>query len=239
MTPLAALLAAALALAPGPRVRPGIPGYPRVARPATAAQRRINTALARIERRTRAAARDCLDGGGNPTDWRRRIAATMRGPAFLSYAVEDEVDCGGAHPSTEHAALVFDLATGALVDWARLLPRSLYGTLESTPTSDGVGVPTLASERLTALYAQRYDAALKRQGGLGDCRGMMDVEPGRVRKVQPMVAWLDARRGGLVLQFDLGNAMKACSLPVLIPTAMLAREGASPRLLAAMSTARR
>ena len=238
--PARLLLAAALAMTPGPRIRPGMPGYPRIARPADAAQARINRALARMDASAGASAQDCLDsGGGNPTSWTRRVEATMRGPAYLSYAVEDEVDCGGAHPSTEHSALTFDLATGGPVDWTGLLPRRLYGAIERTRDSDGVDMPTLASPRLTALYAQRYDAALLAARGPKDCRGAMPANDEGRLAVQPMVAWLDARRGGLVLQFDYGNAMKACSLPVLIPPATLAREGASPRLIDALLQARR
>ena len=227
-------LIASIALTQPAPIRRGIPGYPRIAKPADAAQRRINHRLTLSETSTRRVARACLDDSTNPTSWQRTIRVTMRGPVFLSYAVEDEVDCGGAHPSTEHSAVTFDLATGEPVDWPRLLGR-LRARLGPMPSDDMVGV-VLDSKRLSALYAQRYDRALTAAGGIPECLGWTKAGAGPFRAT--MVPWLDARAGGLVLQFDGGNAEKACSLPVVIPTAVLRREGASARLVTALTTAR-
>lgn len=232
---LLVMLSGPMALTRPPDLRQGIPGYPRIARPADPAQQRINRTLARLEASLRRSLRECVDESVNPANWQRTVRVTMRGPAFLSYAVEDEVDCGGAHPSTRHAGLVFDLATGRLADWTRLLPRRLHGTAGATRNSDGVAVATLASSRLGRLYAQRYDSAVRKEGGLEDCLGTAQLNGGPGE--QPMVAWLDARAGGLVVQYDLGNAMKACSMPVLLPIATLRHEGASPRLIAALTAA--
>lgn len=231
------LLAATVALATSPPIRPGIPGYPRIARPTTDAHRRINAALARLDRTVARSARDCLDGDApNRTEWQRTVHVTMRGPEFLSYMIEDYADCGGAHPDDSHSAIVYDLATGAPVDWATLLPARLRGELALTTGGDSVRVVTLASPRLSALYAAGYDAAVTAMGN-PDCRGLPEPEPGAPPTQRPMLAWLDARAGGLVLQFDWNHAMQACSAPVVLPIATLRREGVSPRLLRALAEA--
>ena len=52
-----------------------------------------------------------------------------------------------------------------------------------------------------------------------------------------MMAWLDARAGGLAVQFDLAHVVQACADPVVIPTATLRREGAQPILIKALEAA--
>lgn len=230
-----AALAGQVALATPPPVRRGLAAYPRIARPATAAARRINAAVARLDVRVRVADRECRTDSVNPTSWTRSVAVPMRGPDFLAYVVADEVDCGGAHPSAGHAAIVYDLVTGAPVDWVRLLGARLAGTPTLTTGPDGVRVVTLDSPRLRALYAARYDAAARAQGSPAECLGIGDGDG----FIQPMLAWPDAGAGGLVLQFDLNHAMQACSTAVVIPAAVLQREGAGRRLIDALTIGRR
>lgn len=238
--PLLFLLAAAqVALVSPPALRPGLAALPRIARPANVAQRRVNAALARADAATRRGARACLDpdelSNGNPTSWERRVVATMRGPDFLSIAIEDDVDCGGAHPSNSHSALVYDLATGALVDWPRLLTRGLAG---ETGVHEGPGLAsaTLSSPALGRLYIQGYPASLDDPQSRESCKGTAELA---MEGGQPLLAWLDARVGALVLQFDWNHAMQICSRPVTVSAEMLRREGASARLVAALLAGRR
>ena len=147
---LLALVAPLVLTVPGP-VRPGLAALPRIAWPADTAQRRINLSLAQLDARAKAAERDCRADSVNPASWSRTVAVTMRGPIFLSYVVTDEVDCGGAHPSEGHAAIVYDLATGKSVDWAPLLGGRLTGAMPLAAGADGVQVVTLWSPRLRAL----------------------------------------------------------------------------------------
>lgn len=44
----------------------------------------------------------------------------MRGPDLLSLVLHDQVNCASAYPDSGTLALVFDLATGAPVNWMRL-----------------------------------------------------------------------------------------------------------------------
>lgn len=239
--PLSLILAAALAgpvTMTRPRdVRPAIAAYPRIARPATTAARRISLAVARLDARVARAAAACRsDAGPGRSSWERTVAVTMREPAFVSYRVTDDVYCGGAYPNNSHAAIVYDLATGAPVDWTALLRPRLAGTLGLETGADGVQMVTLASPRLFALYVAGYEAALGAAGAPDECRGAVgegDME------AQALQAWLDGPRGALMLQFDFNHAMQACSTPVPIAAEVLRREGASPRLVNALRAARR
>jgi hypothetical protein len=236
--PLLTLLAAAqVALTAPPPLRPGIAAFPRVVRPATPATRRINTALAALDTRVRTAAAACRrEGGAGRSSWERRVETTMRGPAFVSFLVTDDTYCGGAHPNNGHIAIVYDLASGRPVDWATLLPQALVGTQALTTGDDGVRVVTLASPRLTALYRQGYRSGQDDAGVDEQCRDVIaaDAEGGAIA----FIAWLDGRRRGLMLQYDLPHAAQACSVPVLVPLTVLRREGASRRLLDALAVAR-
>ena len=239
--PLVLLLAAALAgpvAMTRPRdVRPAIAGYPRIARPATTAARRINLMVARLDARVAREVTACRsDAGPGRSSWERAVAVTMRGPGFVSYRITDDAYCGGAHPNNSHAAIVYDLATGAPVDWTALLRPHLAGTLGLETGADGVQMVTLASPRLFALYVAGYEAALRAEDAPAECDGA--VGEGGLN-AQALQAWLDGPRGALVLQFDFNHAMQACSTPVLIPAEVLQREGASPRLVNALLAARR
>ena len=216
-------------------MRPGIAAYPRIAAPVDDAQRRINAAVLQLDTRVRTAARACLTGTGtHPGNWQREVTVTMRGPEFLSYLTSDDVDCGGAHPNAGLVAIVFDLRSGAPVHWTTLLPPGLTGRLGLVEGEDEVKMVTLASPRLNALYRAGYD-----HGGDAaeekECRTVIadEMQSGPV----PMIAWLDAKAGGLAVQFDLPHAEEACAEAVVIPAATLRREGASARLLDALAAA--
>ena len=223
-------------LAVPPPVLPGIAAMPRIAHPQDAAGQRVNAALDRLDNAVRKARQQCRGDGKQETSWTRGIEVPMRGPRFLSYVVSDDVDCGGAHPDSSTWAVVYDLPTGQPVDWTALLPRALTGTLSLMTADDGTRTVQLASPRLRALYLAGYD-----HGGSAnenaECKQAVAEASGDAPP--PMSAWLDGRRGGLVLQFDLPHAMQACAEPVLIPVAVLRQEGASPDLVEAIEAARR
>lgn len=213
-----------------------VAAYPQIAVPADDAQRRINAAVARLDARVRLAARDCVtESMARTGEWKRTVTVTMRGPRFVSYLVDDYVDCGGAHPDEGHSAIVYDLMTGAPVDWTQLLPATLTGKLDLVDGADQVKVVTLASLRLFAMYRAGYrhdsgDAAEDK-----DCRDA--ISGAGESGPPPMLAWLDAKTGGLAVQFDLPHAAQACSEPVVIPVAVLRREGASSQLVTALTAA--
>lgn len=211
-------------------VRKDIAAMPRIADPADDAERRINTALKHLDLNVLKASRNCQGG-----DWTRSVDVPMSGPAFLSLTITDSVNCdGNAHPDSGTFSIVYDLASGSPVDWTRLLPASLTGTMALEEQGDGTKVVTLASKRLFQLYMAGYRAGDAQSSDLEECKQALlgeatDGPPG-------MMVWLDAKAGGLAVQVGLAHVEKACEEPVIIPAAALRAEGAQPALLKAFDT---
>lgn len=228
-----------VSLAAQPALKPGLAAMPQIDSPADDAERRINAALRRLDGPVRKAARACRAEGRTHSSWTRTVRTPMRGPGFLSLEIVDDVYCGGAHPDVSLMAIVYDLETGAPVDWTALLPPTLTGKIALAAGADGTEMVTLASKRLHALYLERYRpraADPKKDDANKDCREAVtetsDGEP------PSMMAWLDAEAGGLAVQFDLAHVVQACADTVVIPTAVLRREGAKPVLTDALAAAR-
>jgi hypothetical protein len=215
----------AVTLTVPPPAQKDIAAMPQIADPTDDAERRINAALKQLDRKVLGAAKDCQGG-----DWQRTVEAPMRGPGFLSLTVTDAVFCAGnAHPSSSTFSIVYDLATGRPVDWTKLLPASLTGTVALEEQADGSKIVTLAAKRLFDLYMGGYGAVAAGRSDLDDCKQALlatatDAPPG-------MMVWLDAKAGGLAVQVGLPHAVAACEEPVVIPTATLRKEGAQAALL--------
>ncbi|WP_267354386.1 MULTISPECIES: hypothetical protein [unclassified Methylobacterium] len=221
-----------------PELKPGLAAMPQIAAPADDAERRINAALKRLDGNVRKAARSCQADGGANSSWTRTIRTPMRGPRFLSVEISDDMFCGGAHPSTGLMAIIYDLTTGAPVDWTKLLPPALTGKVALVEGMDGTKMVTLASKRLHALYLERYrpkTGAAKRDGDDDACRTV--VQDTSMGDPPAMMAWPDAKAGGLAVQYDLPHYAQACADTVVIPNAVLRREGAQPVLTDAIEAA--
>ena len=212
---------------------------PLIADPSDDGERRINTALKRLDVNLRKAIRECKGPKGGPGEWVRQIEPTMRGPGYLSFVIRDMSFCGGPHPSIGTMSIVYDLRTGAPVDWTRLLPPSLTGKVELTEAMDGTKIVTLASRRLYSLYLEGYDRASRAPASdisaddLAACKEAVQ----QTADPPPMMVWLDAKSNGLAAQFDLIHAVQACAVPVVIPLATLRAHGADAALLDAMDAA--
>jgi hypothetical protein len=212
---------------------------PQIVEPADDAERRINAALQRLDAAVRKAAATCKAEGGPNSSWERGVDATMRGPRFLSLTITDSVYCGGAHPNASTMSIVYDLTTGAPVDWTTLLPPALTGTVSLATGADGTRMVTLASKRLYALYLKGYRPRTGNRKVDADDKECRDAVAGADGPGPPaMMAWLDAKAGGLAVQFDLPHAVQACADPVVIPAATLRQEGAKPLLTDALEAAR-
>ncbi|WP_457104392.1 hypothetical protein [Methylobacterium sp. P5_C11] len=222
-----------------PDLAPGLAAMPQIEAPADDAERRINTALKRLDGKVRKAAGQCKAEGGVHSSWERGVQVPMRGPRFLSLVINDSWFCGGAHPDTATMSIVYDLTTGAPVDWTTLLPPALTGTIALADGADGTKMVTLASETLHALYRAGYrpkSGDPKRDGDDADCRAAVtETNDG---KPPAMMAWLDVGAGGLAVQFDLAHVVQACADPVVIPLSTLQRDGAEPVLTGAIEAAR-
>lgn len=215
-----------------PPMRANIASMPQIIDPADAAESHINAALERLDATVRKAADECKTMDGKPGNWERSIDVPMRGPGYISFVITDISDCGYAHPNVFTMSIVYDLRTGNPVDWTQLLPASLTGKVALQEGADGTRMVTLASQRLFELYRSGYATP---NGADSDCQQAID-DSGR-NGPPAMMAWLDARTGGLAVQYDLIHIVQACEKPIVIPLATLRAEGVQPAVLDAIQKA--
>jgi hypothetical protein len=229
----------AVSLEVPPDLAKDLSAMPRIANPVDDAERRINTAVHRLDGAVRKAAAECLAEGGKHADYGRHIEVTMRGPRFLSYTMTDSSFCGGAHPNTGTSAIVYDLTSGAPVDWTALLPPALTGKVALQTEMDGSRMVSLSSKRLFDLYLKAYrprTGQAKVDAEDDECREAVSTS---IDDGPPaMTVWLDAKAGGLAVQFDLAHVVQACADVVVVPVATLKAEGANPVLTDAIAAAR-
>ena len=205
---------------------------PLIAAPRDDAENKINAALRQLDGKLRKAIAACATGAKEAhatPNWERTVEATMRGPGFLSFSIVDNTDCGGAHPNVGTMAIVYDLQTGGSVDWTKLLPAALTGKVALQEGTDGTKMVTLSSKRLTELYFAGY------RNPDAECRQAM--KDAAAETPPAMLAWLNAKAGGLAVKFDVAHVIQACADPVTIPSATLRQLGASPRLVDAIDAA--
>ena len=217
-------------LMPGHAAFPGVQGTPRVVAGVPDAVRgRINRALAQADARGRSAARACTraeramhpEEAGDST-WSRQVEVTGTGPRWLSVLITDGYDCAGPHPFDDLYALVFELRTGRLVDWAAVLPPDLAGSTVAGTTADGARVGIVRSPGLLAL-AQR-DAEAECAAALrDDAAGFV---------LWPAADGLTARPVGMA---HINSAL--CGAPIVLPG--LGVTPASPRAAAPAPAPRR
>jgi hypothetical protein len=221
-----------------PPIAKDVPAMPLIDQPQDAAERKINAALKRLDADARTGIAQCKASAKeaqSQSDWARSIDAAMRGPGFLSLAITDSTDCGGAYPNVATMSIVYSLTTGNPVDWTKLLPASLTGTLALQTGADGTKMVTLASRRLFQLYLAGYQNDVTTDPGQPTCKQIM-TETG-ADSPPAMMAWLDAKEGGLAIQFDVIHAIEACATPVVIPVDTLRQAGAAAALTDAIEAA--
>jgi len=218
-----------------PPVGANIASMPQIIDPVDAAEIRINAALSRLDETVRKAARDCKSIDGKPGSWERTIDMPMRGPGYVSFVITDNTYCGSAHPNVSTMSIVYDLRSGEPVDWTHLLPASLTGTLALQEGADGTKMVTLASKRLFDLYLAGYRAG-DSSADAQECRQAIQDSAGD--NPPPLMAWLDAKAGGLAVQFDLPHAVQACEEAVVVPLATIRAEGAQVIVVDAIQKAR-
>ncbi len=223
-------------LRPMPDIAPGVAAFPRlVAPPSDRAAARINAALARADARAKTAAGGCTPDKAQGRDgWTRAITVTMRGPRYLSLLASNEWDCG-AYPDTDQVALVYDLRTGAPVDWARLLPRGMLTGTTTNAASDDTTEGLVTSPALAATF-RRIAAA-----DAGPDKQCAEVLSGKGQfGALVFQLWPDAQANGLALEFPtLPHVVAACGAPEVIPAAELRQLGVGPVLLGPLATAHR
>lgn len=204
-----------------------IAAFPQiVANRGDAAAMQINRALEGADASVDRLAADCKHYKG----WHRNVAVTMRGPRYLSLIALDDWYCGGAYPDTDTTALVYDLATGAPIAWARLFPPDFIAKAGPSP-GGGVSDPILVdSPRLWDLFVKTANAAEH-----DECNDVRNDPSGTGTK---LMVWPDAKDDALeLLAADFPHVVKACAGPATVPTAELRKLGVDPALLAAIDEA--
>ena len=197
-------------VAPMRQLRKGIDLWPSIVAPKNSAARQINTKLgvlnARLVRDVHGCDKDILAWVAemhDPTaaadvkgDWKRTVEVTMSGPRFLSLKATESFFCGGVHPDSETEPMVFDLTTGALVDWGTLLPKVAGAAATSWEFLSDESLATVTLPKLEELSLAAAEA---------DCKDAFDHP-------QPFLLWPDTRTGMLVAEpADLPHAAQACA----------------------------
>lgn len=188
------------------RSPPGKIVYPRLVAGASAQVRRqVNKVLASREKADRQQRLDCLaairQAGQSPDrhSFEETVAASYVSERYLSVDVRQSYFCATAYP-TEDAAdpLTIDLANGTEIDWKRVFkPDFLPRDGETAPSA------------LTRLYQMRYAASGEQQ----ECK---DIVSGQDPLQGGAILWLDAAKGGLVVQPDFPHVIAACAKPIAL-----------------------
>lgn len=191
-------------------LRYGVDAWPLIDHPGTPAGIKVNAKLTHLNLLMQQSLKDCDAGyndalkqmgerakGQDPAskDTNRSIVVTMQGPRYLSMAAHDFADCGGAHPNTDTEVMVFDLKTGAPVNWMTLIAKSANASSYSDSVMDG----TTAGAIILPALSKMYIAAASK-----DCSDAF-------QSPQSFLIWPDAKKGMLDTQaFDLPFATAAC-----------------------------
>lgn len=204
----------------------GIAAFPKIVTPKGEAAARINRALEGADASVDRLAVDCKHYKG----WHRNIAVTMGGPRYLSLLAYDDWYCGGAYPDTDATALVYDLSTGAPIDWTKLFPAGLITKAGPSP-GGGVSDPILiTSTGLWELFVKTANAAEH-----DECDDVRNDPSG---SGTTLMIWPDAKDDAIELvATDFPHVIKACSGPATVPTAQLRKLGIDGALLDAIDEA--
>lgn len=185
--------------------------YPRIVTGTSAAVRRaVNQLLARQEKADRGQRAECLDQiraarqKPEADSFSETIAVTYLSARYLSIDVRQSYFCATAYPTTDAPSPVtLDLEDGKALDWnavfkAGFLPR------------DGA----TASATLVKLYRARYVAPPETDA----CKDFVADDTSFDNGVD---LWLDAAKGGLVVQPDFIHVGAACAVPMTFEPADL------------------
>lgn len=215
-----------LVLSPSALLIKGVMGFPRIVSPKTAATDAINAALQRADALAIADATDCAHNAGpqpagSEPAWTRSITVTMRTGRLLSLLAVDNLDCGGTHPDVDFTALVYDVGTGAPVNWPSMFPKSFGAAAVSNGPQDIL----VSSPKLDA-WMEKYEV----DSGAPECKGAYFDDFG-------YVIWPDPQAGGLTVYASVAPVDRPCAGPATIPYATLKAFGVSHELIAQIQRA--
>lgn len=218
--------AGAVAFADTPPLSDTVAAAPRLAGD-SAPIAAINADLARIDAMATTNASEC-EGGG----FARTVTQPMTGPAYVSYMISDEYDCGGPYPSTSQTPVTYDLATGQRVDWTKALSAWAVTADETTDMPAG-SVGYLHSLALARWYSARMLASTD-QEWLDQCRDVFDPEQ---LNQSGFLVWADAGTSGIAVSPQLPHVVQACGENASLTTADMQAAGVPAAMIAALATA--
>ncbi len=150
--PPAAASTTAASLTQQPALGAGHESLPRIATPLDVNTNRINAALAALDANWKESVDQCT-GGDKAIS--RETAVARNASGFLAVSMAYEASCGGAYPASGTEYQTYDLTTGALADWSKLLPKAGIVNGESDPEYPS---NSFASAALQARLAQVAEA---------------------------------------------------------------------------------
>jgi hypothetical protein len=186
----------------------------------------LNSKFDRLDSDTRKALHECraaerkMHPDQGDSVYEHKLSISMRGPRYLSVLTVDAYDCGGAHPENNDEALVYDVTTGAAIDWLTMLPGSRVGykAEDASYSSSGIWPP------LQQLALEQAD---------DDCKDVYR------EKDLSFILWPDADQGAIVAEATgLSHISSAlCGEQVVLDIPAAQRLGISPALLSLLATA--
>ncbi|MGD0902917.1 MAG: hypothetical protein ABR924_08235 [Terracidiphilus sp.] len=159
-------------------------------------------------------------------DWDRRITVTMRGPRFIAMTATETSFCSRSYPLNDHAAVVFDMTTGELVNWEKFLAATDGAAETSDKSEDGATSSDIVMPSLSELAVGRADPECKR--ALEDFGELV------------FQIWPDARRGQLMIKATgQPHVTQACEETIGLSISEARKLGFSRELLNAIEQAHR
>jgi hypothetical protein len=229
----------AIQIGPVKELRKGVDLWPLIVNPDNPAELRVNATLTQLNRRLAQALNDCdaealnqskqmsdttKDRDSASGDWSREVQVTMAGPRFLSLIESEDWFCGGAYPDEEEMSLVFDMTTGAPVNWTEIVAKSAGASSSPYPVTDDNPIETLI---LPGLQKMNIAAANK------NCKNIF-------REPESFIIWPDAMSDTLVAQpSDLPHVVQACAKKIVLTIEQARKLGFSESLLSAIEQAHR
>lgn len=213
---------AAFSIGPIRHPHEGLDAWPKVTAPRTPAVEHANAIISAMNRETIGDFWDCEARA----DWERRITVTMRGPRLIAMTDTETLFCGNAYPFNDHAAVVFDMTTGELVDWKEFLEGVDGVSTMSGKSIDGATSSEVVMPSLTQLAVGRADP---------ECKKVLKDSGELVFQI-----WPDARRGQLMIKATgQPHVTQACEETIGLSVSEARKLGFSREVLEAIEQAHR
>jgi len=207
-----------------PSLGPNNDAMPRLVTSDFEPYERINAALAALDADWKENVAQCTDGEKAIS---RDVSVTRNTPGFLAVNSVYDVSCGGAYPSSGTDQYAYDLTTGALADWAKLLPKAGITNGERIPDypSNTFSSATLQARLVKAIEASAGQDADWRES----CLPVIQMEG------LTLQATFDAEKPVLnIAPGELPHAVQACGDSMALTVDELKALGADARLIAAV-----